>query len=145
MTSDTIASSELPGDWRDRAVSWMIESRSHRVICIMLGIWMLNGFDLAFTVLAHQQGFLQEANPLARQMLHNGIASIVLYKVGLVLIGSYPLLKFRQACITELGALVVLMSYMFLAFHWSLCYELYAVSASAAGTFAELHTYSTVH
>ena len=98
------------------------------MICVVLGIWLLNGFDLTFTVLSHQQGMLHEENPLARHMLQNGVASIMLYKIGLVLIGSYPLLRFRRARITELGTYVILAAYALLAIHWASCYELYAMS-----------------
>jgi hypothetical protein len=97
---------------------------------LVFGIWLLNGFDLTFTVLSHQQGVLHEENPLARHMLQYGTTSIVLYKIGLVLIGSYPLLRFRRARITELGTYVILAAYAFLAIHWATCYELYAVSAT---------------
>ncbi len=109
-----------------RFIHWVAEARSHRVVCLVLGIWLLNGFDLTFTILSHEQGVLQEENPLARYMLEYGTASMVLFKIGLVLIGSYPLLRFRRARITELGSYVILAAYAFLALHWSTCFELYA-------------------
>ena len=104
-----------------------------------MGIWLLNGFDLIFTILAHQQGMLQEQNPIARLMLTYGTPSIVLFKIGLVFIGSYPLLRFRTARITELGTLVILVAYALLAVHWSECYELYAASISHDPNLAELN------
>lgn len=111
-----------------RLIHWMAESRSHRVICLVLGIWLLNGFDLMFTILSHEQGLLHEENPVARLMLGYGTTSIVLFKTGLVLIGSYPLLRFRRARITELGTYVILIAYALLALRWSTCYELYDFS-----------------
>ena len=113
-----------------RVIEWIVEARSHRVICLVLGIWLLNGFDLAFTILSHDQGMLHEENPLARHMLAYGTASIILYKIGMVLIGSYPLLRFRAARITELGSFVILLAYAFLAVHWSECYDLYSFTAA---------------
>jgi len=113
-----------------RVIEWIVEARSHRVICLVLGIWLLNGFDLAFTILSHEQGMLHEENPLARHMLAYGTLSIILYKIGMVLIGSYPLLRFRAARITELGSFVILLAYAFLAVHWSECYDLYSFTAS---------------
>ncbi len=109
-----------------RLINWVAEARSHRVICLVLGIWLLNGFDLTFTILSHEQGVLHEENPVARHMLEQGTASMVLFKIGLVLIGSYPLLRFRRARVTELGSYVILAAYAFLAFRWSTCFELYA-------------------
>ncbi len=61
-------------------------------------------------------------------MLQYGTASVVLFKIGLVLIGSYPLLRFRRARVTELGTYVILAAYALLALHWSTCYELYAIT-----------------
>lgn len=107
----------------------MVEARSHRVICLVVGIWILNGFDLAFTVLAHHQGMLSEENPIARVMLGYGTPSVILFKIGLVLIGSYPLLRFRTARITEMGAFVILIAYAALGVHWKECYDLYAFTA----------------
>lgn len=116
--------------WWVRLVIWFAEARSHRVVCLVGGIWLLNAFDLAFTLLSHEQGMLHEQNPLARHMLQNGAASIALYKVGLVLIGTYPLLKFRTARIAEMASMVVLLAYAALSIRWSVCYELYAAAFS---------------
>jgi len=110
---------------------WIAEARAHRVILLVLGIWLLNGFDLAFTVISHQQGMLHEENPLARHMLHNGTASIVLFKTGLVLIGSYPLLRFRAARISELGAFTILFAYVLLAVHWAQVVDLNTIAINA--------------
>lgn len=121
-----------------RAIQWAGRSRSHRVICLVLAIWMLNGFDLVFTILAHQQGYLHEQNPLARHFLAGGIASVVLFKVGLVLMGSYPLLRFRRAIISEMASLIILMAYGLLAVHWSECYELYLLSSGSPINIAEI-------
>ena len=125
--------------WWSRLIDWVVEARSHRVICIVAGIWILNAFDLTFTILSHEQGVLQEQNPLARHMLQNGTSSIILYKIGLVLIGTYPLLKFRRARITEMASLLVFLAYATLAVRWSTCYELYA-AAIPNGTNAVLIT-----
>ena len=111
--------------WCDRCLNWMVEARSHRVICLILGIWLINGFDLALTLFSHEQGVLDEANPVARRMLEQGTLPLILYKIGLVLIGSYPLLKFRAARITELAAIVIVIVYATLAVQWSNCYDLY--------------------
>ena len=114
-----------------RAVNWFVEGRSHRVICLLLGIWLLNAFDLAFTVLAQQQGMLVEQNPIAREVLNLGPVSVMLFKVGLVLIGTYPLLRFRTARIAELAAVTVLVAYASLAIHWAECIELYTLTLSS--------------
>ncbi len=110
--------------WK-RLLDWVAESRSHRVICIVCGILLLNAFDLTLTMVSHEQGVLHEQNPVARQLLRSGPSSIILYKVGLVVIGCYPLLRFRRARITELASIVIMLAYVILAIRWSVCYELF--------------------
>ena len=136
---DAIGPREVASHGWARLVHWFTEARSHRVICLIACIWLLNAFDLALTILAHKQGMLQEGNPLAREFLQQGPLTLTLYKVGLVLIGSYPLVRFRRARITELGTLAVLIAYATLAVHWSTCYELYTLSASDGFSIAEVN------
>lgn len=124
--------------WSARLLQWAVEARSHRVICLVLGAWLLNGFDLVFTILSYEQGLLHETNPLARQLLSYGTPSIILFKVGLVLIGSYPLLRFRTARVAEMAAFLVLAAYVVLAIRWSLCYELYAATPPDGINLADL-------
>ena len=144
MTLSATASISGPGDVRqdatffDRIVAWAVEARAHRVILLVASIWMLNAFDLAFTVLSHEQGMLHEENPVARHLLGYGTLSIVLFKVGLVLIGTYPLLRFRTARITELGTMVILVAYAVLAMHWSECLELYTITVSHSVALTDL-------
>jgi len=80
--------------------------------------------------MANDHGLLQEGNPLARYILQLGTPSIILFKIGLVMIGSYPLLRYRYARTTEIGAFVILIAYAILAVHWSECYEMYTLVAS---------------
>jgi hypothetical protein len=124
--------------WLSRLIHWFAEARSHRVICLVLAVWLLNGFDLALTILAHDQGMLAEENPVARRFLADGPVFLILFKVGLVLIGSYPLLRFRRLRLTELATLVILVAYGLLAVHWSACYELYTLTASGHINMAEI-------
>jgi hypothetical protein len=63
---------------------------------------------------------------VGRYLLRLGAPSLVLFKVGLVLLGSYPLIRYRAARVTEMAAFFILITYAVLAVHWSECYELYA-------------------
>ena len=126
--------------WTSRLAHWVAEARSHRVICLLIGIWIFNGFDLAFTILSHEQGLLREANPLASHMLQQGTLSIVLFKTGLVLVGSYPLLRFRTARIAELAAYLIFVAYAMLAFRWSIYFEFFTANMPSPKDFAELGT-----
>jgi len=123
-----------------RFFHWVASSRAHRVLCLIVGIWLLNGFDLSLTILANQHGLLHEQNPFARRFLEHGAFSIMLFKVALVAIGSYPLLRFRRTRIAELGALVVLGAYAMLAVRWSTCVDLYTLSLSNPITLADVES-----
>lgn len=141
LCTSTVLPDTLPPvarTWSVRFCGWVAESRSHRVVCLVLGIWLLNAFDLTLTILAHSQGVLDEENPLARMLLGMGTPSIVLFKIGLVLIGTYPLLRFRSIRITEMGTLVILFAYALLAIHWQECYELYTLTMSSDLHMAEI-------
>lgn len=132
VSSTTVSTQQAHETWFTRLSDWVAQSRAHRVICLVMGIWMLNIFDLTLTLMSHEQGLLHEGNPLARHLLQSGTLAIVLFKIGLVAIGSYPLLRFRRARITELGSYVILFAYAYLAIHWSMCYEQYDILASTA-------------
>ena len=134
ITSTVIDPLSLAGPryrWVEYAAQ-VLEGRSQRVVYLVAGIWLFNAFDLALTLIAHQQGLLDEENPFARELLRHGAWPLVLYKTGLVLVGSYPLLKFRAARITELGTLVVLVAYAMLAVRWSSCYDVYHATFAQA-------------
>jgi len=151
IATDTLSMAESPSTvftgslpysadrpWLSRLVHWFVEARSHRVICLVIAIWLLNGFDLVLTILAHEQGMLAEENPVARRFLADGPVFLILFKVGLVLIGSYPLLRFRRLRLAELASMVILVTYGLLAVHWSACYELYTLTASGHINIAEI-------
>ncbi len=82
------------------------------------------------TIWSHEQGFLQEQNPVAQHIIEMGTTSIALFKIGLVLVGSYPLLRFRHVRITELASFVIVFVYALLAARWSACYEMYSTAFS---------------
>ena len=144
QTSPSVPAIELRNrraHWWTRFIQWVVGARSHRVLCIVFGIWLINAFDLTFTILSHENGMLDEKNPVARQVLQQGTLSVALFKIGLVLIGSYPLLRFRRARITELGAIVVFVAYAALAFHWFDCIELYSMTISNPVNFADIEPF----
>lgn len=121
----------------ERAASALANSRASRVLVLLAALWMLNAFDLVLTVHAHEQGVLHEENPVASYLLKSGRGPITLYKAGLMLIASYPFVRFRSQRITEMGALVAVLLYIFVAFRWSNCYEFYA-QEHLDGTLADL-------
>ncbi len=108
------------------ALHWLAQARPRRVICLVVGLWILNTFDLLLTLTASRQRLLHELNPVAAHMLEAGEGYLVLYKFGLIAIASYSLLRFRRERITEYGAVFALVVYGFVAIHWRNCYDFYA-------------------
>lgn len=111
-------------------IAGFLASRSHRVLCLIAVVWVLNGFDLALTLLAHRQHLLYEVNPLAQYLLKHGEASLALFKFGLLSVGTYALAKYRRERIAELGCLMVMGVYAMVALHWHYCYEMYAMTVN---------------
>lgn len=113
-----------------RIGSWLARSRAHRVICLVVGIYLLNAFDLLLTIHSHKEGFLTEQNPIAVQLLPLGTLPIIAYKTILCGGGSISFLLFRRHRVVELAAIVVFLAYLFIAIRWQMCYEVYLMSAS---------------
>lgn len=111
-----------------QGISRLARSRAHRVLCLIAAVWVLNGFDLILTLLAHRQHLLYEVNPLAQYLLSHGELSLALFKFGLLAIGTYALAKYRRERISELGCIMVMGVYALVALHWHFCYEMYAMT-----------------
>ncbi|KPK86048.1 MAG: hypothetical protein AMJ81_02160 [Phycisphaerae bacterium SM23_33] len=91
--------------------------RARRVALLLAGAWLINGFDLAFTLLATGHRHFVELNPIAASIIHNTPA-LVAYKVFFVAFGSLILLRFRTRLLTEVGCWSVCAIYSGLAGMW---------------------------
>ena len=113
---------------RDAAVK-AVRTRAYRVLALAAALAVLNVFDLQFTLLAHEHGMLEEENPVARMMLGHGAAPLAIFKVGLVTLALWPMVRFRHHRIVELGAVIGLLLYLTVTIRWTRCYELYLFTA----------------
>ena len=98
-------------------------ARARRVVLALVLIWILNAFDLTFTVLAHRIGGLKEMNPFAGHLLTQS-GGLIPFKAATVIIGSGILFVFRRRWTTEAAAWGVCAVYLVLAFMWVTYYEL---------------------
>jgi hypothetical protein len=110
--------------------AWMSRLRSHRVLLLLIGLWIINAFDLVLTGIAHSNGLLVESNPIAARVVPLGYLAIVVYKTALVAVGSAALLSIRRRPIAEVTAAALLAVYALVAFQWKLCFELYDLTHS---------------
>ena len=108
-----------------RAWRWVVKARSHRVLCLLAGLWVINLFDLILTLISYQQGLLQEANPVAAFILARGPKAVCFYKAVLVFGGSAILIHYRRRLVAEFTAAALLVVYALVAVQWKWCYELY--------------------
>ncbi len=128
-----------------RIVHWFTSARSHRVLCVVAGLLLINIFDLILTLSAHRQGLLEESNPIAARILPHGPAALMAYKLTLVAIGGGILIRCRKHRICEVASVTVMLVYVLLAFQWKECYDMYAITVthSQITTLAELEAQPT--
>ena len=107
--------------------------RSGRVVVLVIFICLVNGFDLAFTLLAHQTGHFHEANPLARPLLSHSTA-LIAFKVSAVVAASVIFIVFRRYWLTEIACWVFGIVYMALSLAWNSYYDYLSRSAAPAGS-----------
>lgn len=120
-----------PEPWVSRRAAQLVRIRTRRVLLFALGIALVSGFDLAFTLLACQHGIFDEYNPVARIVLRRGTAWLVVYKMGLVAVGCAIIAWFRRAAITEMAAFFVWATYVTLGVWWSEWYRFFDLHTGA--------------
>jgi Domain of unknown function (DUF5658) len=103
-----------------QTANWL--DRPRRVLLVLAVIWVLNAFDLCFTMIEAHGRHFRELNPLAEMLLHNPDA-LVAFKTSLVAIGSTILLTFRSRRIAELSCWFMLATYLYVGLRWWDYYE----------------------
>ena len=61
----------------DRAAHALSQKRERRVVALLLTAWVVNLFDLGFTLLAREQRLLTELNPLAVHIIGHGAGELI--------------------------------------------------------------------
>ena len=107
----------------DRASRFRWLTRSRRVLLLLGAVWVLNLFDLGYTVLESTRGSFIEMNPIAAPLLTAPTYGLVLYKAGLVLTSSTILLALRRHRLVEMSCWFLLVAYLYVAVRWVVYYE----------------------
>lgn len=126
--------------WYEALVDWFVSARSHRVACFLVGLLIINAFDVMLTLAAHSQGLLDELNPIARAILGRNPYAIVPYKLALVTFPTLILYTYRDRWLSELAAGGVMCVYVVVALRWRLCYELYTMTASGEANLQDIES-----
>ena len=94
-----------------------LAARSRRIVLLLVLVWIIGLFDLAFTVLARKIGGFEEANTIVARMVHvTGL--LVAFKIATLFFASVILLKYRHRKFTEFSCWGICVVHMALAFLW---------------------------
>ncbi len=117
--SQGIAVSIRPCLWN--RFRWL--TRPRRILLLLGAVWVLNVFDLGYTLLEATRGTFVEMNPVAAPMLAAPTFVLVIYKAALVTASSAILLLLRRHRVAEVGCWFLLGVYLYVAARWILYYE----------------------
>lgn len=98
-------------------------TRDRRLFWLISAAWLMNIFDLALTLMAHQHNFLIELNPLAALVLPYGAGGLVAYKFVMLSIGTAIFWLFRHVPLTEKCAWFYAGVCVALTFWWQVIYR----------------------
>jgi len=96
--------------------------RPRRILLGLAALWIINIFDLGYTLAEAKRLTFVEANPVAAQLIRGPAHALIAYKTILVVIGSTILLTFRRHRVAELTCWFMLATYTFVAVRWCLYY-----------------------
>lgn len=104
-----------------RSFRWL--TRPRRVLLLLAAVWVVNIFDLGYTLLESLHSEFVELNPLAARLLDAPPELLVLYKTALLAISSTILLLHRRHRTAELACWLLLAAYLYVGICWGLYYE----------------------
>jgi hypothetical protein len=102
---------------------WLFATRPRRVVFALGLIWILNVFDVVFTLLAFRIGEFREGNPLAREFVYAG-ESLIAYKVMTVGLASLLLILLWRRKLTEIACWAGFGGYLLLSVLWAAYFSL---------------------
>ncbi|MBN1490838.1 MAG: hypothetical protein JXA69_13050 [Phycisphaerae bacterium] len=112
-----------------RAIPWaqrLEHARPRRVLLLLAAVWIIQGFDLGFTVFAYEYGMFQELNPLGAWALQYGPIGAILFKAAMLAFSSVILWCFRKRLLSECLLWLVVFACVGLALRWQNYIEILA-------------------
>jgi hypothetical protein len=100
------------------------------VLLAVAAIWIISVLDLGYTLLESLNSGFVELNPVAAGLIGGSTATLVSYKLTLLLISTTVLLICRRHRVAELGCWLLLSVYVYVALCWCSYYELRLASFS---------------
>jgi hypothetical protein len=103
---------------RRREIDFRWLNRPRRVLLTLAAVWVINVFDLGYTLLEAQYAGFIEVNPVAARLIDAAPGVLISYKAALMLASSTILLLCRRHRIVELGCWFLLAVHFQLAVRW---------------------------
>jgi hypothetical protein len=97
--------------------------RAHRILLVLAGIWVLNLFDLGYTLHQSQARHFTEMNPVAARLLNQPPLVLCAYKLSLLITGTAILVWLRRHAVAELACWLLLSCYFYVAIRWLVYYD----------------------
>lgn len=110
---------QMPGN----AVAFAWLTRTRRVLLALLSVWVLNVFDLCFTLRESQYQHFIELNPIAAHLLGGPDHWVIIYKLALLLVGSTILLALRQHSVAELASWFLMAVSVYVGTRWYVYFQ----------------------
>lgn len=98
-------------------------SRSRRILLALAAVWVLNIFDLCFTMREARESHFVELNPIAAHLLGQPEHWLITYKCALLLAGSSILLLLRRYSVTELASWFLMAVSVYVGARWYVYFE----------------------
>ncbi len=93
-------------------------TRTRRIIFLLVFIWVINLFDLAFTLTMVGTEEFVEMNPFARMLLMHSPTTLMVFKISVLVMASTVFMIFRRHWLTEAGCWILSGAYAGVAFLW---------------------------
>jgi hypothetical protein len=93
-------------------------NRSRRVLLTLAAVWVISIFDLGYTLSESGTEDFCEANPLAAKLLGGPEQFVVVYKFGLLGVGTLILLMLRRYAVAELACWFLFVFKLYVAVRW---------------------------
>ncbi|MBK9119156.1 MAG: hypothetical protein IPM18_06080 [Phycisphaerales bacterium] len=114
------AGSPLTGSHASR-FRWL--NRSRRILLLLSAIWVISIFDLAFTLNEYGTEKFVELNPVADRVLAGPVHHVMLYKFGLLGVGTLILLALRRHTVAELACWFLFTFKVYVGVRWFAYYD----------------------
>ncbi len=93
------------------------------MLLTLAAVWVIAVFDLGFTLFERETPEFVELNPVAARVLSGSAQGVMVYKFGLLALGTLILLPLRRHAVAELACWFLFVAQVYLAVRWYAYYD----------------------